>query len=1005
MRMLYRFMALSISLMLLISTAFCSSNLLLNSGYESRWGSGDVLARHWERSPADNQYAYATSAAWSGSGSIYCQSPIENGTSEWVSERIAVEPGDWVSGAARCVWNQPSVGGNIRIDICFYTWDGNGSVVTTLSIITSGTSSGSWSLLSSSFLVPSNAYAAEMRLGLYAVSSGSYALFDEASLIRTNSTNTLNRILNPGFEGLNSTYPSYWRRNTSQTFAGYTSIVFHSGNYSVYLRQTSGNAANREWYATQTTSASMGMIAVDSTRLYRFGGWFRWSGVTTGNGGLRLFWLTDSDDTIGVHSLSVISTQSEHWLNLDSGQIQPPAGAVSAQIRLFNFDTTSPDPILFIDDVYCYESDETVKPLRLKCLAWNIHHGEGTDTSYDLNRIADYIADQNPDVVGLEEVYEPYTNFDNQLTLIKNRIQSRLGGTWYSAFGSNVDVVYVHMGNGIISRYPIISSNNHSILPQIGSEQRGCLESQLNCNGTTVNVFITHWAHDTETERILSAQSCLIWMSQATGPSILMGDLNSRHYSLPFNIMKTQYVDAIGTNALGQTNTVSNPSPTQRIDHIFMPPYQILGDSYVGNYGAATIASDHRPVISEYWDSGFLLSDPAYHQKISNPSFEYYQGSTDTITGWITSLSGFIPQLTTLAGITSESHHGLYSVYAKSTGGGDTVSWTSRFIPVTEGVYYSSTTWMKWNGIDSGTLHLYFRGYPSDSSAYYQDSTVWEYDFTTTGSSSEWYPVAVRFLIPSGTVALRVSLSLEGMDLNSLALMDNLSLGVDSISENLMINGGFEGSDDGGGGLYGAYWRRSTGINNGRQDLTFAYTGNASYRINHPASNSVLYREAYPAYALPASPLTPIILPIEIDPAKQYHLEFMINQFASPTSAAGYIRGGMILRWLGPTDATLSDSTIYRTASNNTSLSGWLSVSTTLTPPEGAFSVHPRIYLQNTQSVSTAWFDDIQFYEESIPVPVELNSFSAEEMSDMDSMNDPVPQMETLIRSWILRKE
>jgi len=1002
---LNRILTLIFTMVALGSNLFASENVILNSGFESQWGSGNLLARYWERNPADNQYAYATSVAYAGSGAVYCYAPAANTTAEWISERVAVEPGETVNASVRCLFYQPSASGNIKMQVVFYTWDGNGSIVTTLNVVTTGFSSGTWSLLSSSITVPPSAYAAEMHIGLYNASLASFALFDEANLTRTNNANGLiNRIINPGFEGLNSTYPSYWRRNTSQTFAGYTSSIAHTGSYSVYIRQTTNNAANREWYATQTTSSDMGLIAVDTAKLYRFGGWFRWAGVTTGNAGVRIVWFTASEDTISVQSLSVISTQSAHWLNLDSGAIPPPAGASAAQVRLFNFDTTSPDPILYADDVYFYETTENNKPLKLKLLTWNIQHGEGIDSNYDLNRIADYIADQNPDVVGLNEVYEPYTNLDYQLTTIKNRIQTRLGGTWYSVFGSNVDYVYVHMGNGLISRYPISSSQNHSILPQLGSEQRGCLEAHLNCNGTTVNIFLTHWAHDTEAERILSAQSCLIWMSQVTGPAILMGDLNSRHYSTPVNIMKSGYVDSIGTNALGNIYTVSNPSPTQRIDHIFMPSCKVIGESQIGYYDDATVASDHRPAMAVFWYSGSLLSDSDYHQKIANPSFEYYQGSFDTVVGWTKSINGFLPQITTLAGLTSESHHGLYAAYARSTGGGEAVSWTSRFMPVTGNLYYNSTTWLKWEGVASGSFKASFLGYVSDSNAYYLDSTNWSYDFVTTGSSSGWYPLVARFQIPAGTSALRIRFTLTGVDLSAIAMMDHLSLTCESASENLVINNGFESGDDGGGGAYGAYWRRSTGINNGRQDLTVSYAGNASYRINHPVSSSVLYREAYPAYALPTSASNPIIIPSEVDPAKQYQLIFMLNQFASPTSTAGYTRGGVILRWMDSTDAVISDITVYRTASNNTALSGWLSVSTTLTPPSDAFSIHPRIFLQNTQSVSTAWFDNIQFYEETVTVPVELSSFMAEE-DELPYLRKELPLFIESSNEAILKKD
>ena len=37
-------------------------------------------------------------------------------------------------------------------------------------------------------------------------------------------------------------------------------------------------------------------------------------------------------------------------------------------------------------------------------MLWNIHHGEGTDGKIDLQRLADVIAKESPDVVMLQEV-------------------------------------------------------------------------------------------------------------------------------------------------------------------------------------------------------------------------------------------------------------------------------------------------------------------------------------------------------------------------------------------------------------------------------------------------------------------------------------------------------------------------------------------------------------------------------------------------------------------------
>src|SRR5687768_6315860 len=49
-------------------------------------------------------------------------------------------------------------------------------------------------------------------------------------------------------------------------------------------------------------------------------------------------------------------------------------------------------------------ADETPRVVRV--LTYNIHHGEGTDRRFDLERLAAVIKSVNPDLVGLQEVDE-----------------------------------------------------------------------------------------------------------------------------------------------------------------------------------------------------------------------------------------------------------------------------------------------------------------------------------------------------------------------------------------------------------------------------------------------------------------------------------------------------------------------------------------------------------------------------------------------------------------------
>lgn len=584
-----------------------ASNRVLNSGFEYLWGSGNVLARHWTRSTTT--LCYATSGpgvSHSGNAAIYVTSTDTTQVNSWTSEKFAVTPFATYTCSVWVKWANVS-NGFVRARFRCYDATGSGNYIGELSLTTTGSSDGNWVHFYGTYSIPSSGRCMDVQLELANANAGAFAYFDDVFVGKPVGITLDNLIINPDFEGLDGTYPAFWRRNTSEPFARWTTGFYRSPTTCVFIKQTTGGA-DREWYIAE--GAKAGFIAIDSNKRYRFGCWLQYINVTAGNVGMRVQWMDYSDNTIAISAIATNGTYTSGWINLDSGVVKPPAGAVSARVRLFNTDTVSLNPyaIVWFDDVYFYETEESENPFRVRILTWNIHGGVGIDTVYDINRIADVIAAENPDIVGLNEIWNlHWPSLDDQVELIRARLQSQLGGTWYSCFGPNVNYILgIRMGNAIISRYPIFSYQNHLIKPQLGSEQRGCLEAQINVSGTIVNVFCTHWAHDTEQERILSADSCLLWMSQVTGWKILLGDLNARPYSSPFRRIQSQYIDTIGLSGFGEINTVSNPNPTVRIDHIFVPQSTTIKEAYVVNYGNATITSDHRPVVATIQGGGYL---------------------------------------------------------------------------------------------------------------------------------------------------------------------------------------------------------------------------------------------------------------------------------------------------------------------------------------------------------------------------------------------------------------
>ena len=132
-------------------------------------------------------------------------------------------------------------------------------------------------------------------------------------------------------------------------------------------------------------------------------------------------------------------------------------------------------------------------------MSYNIHHGRGTDDKVDLGRIAKLINDWSPDLVALQEVDNATSrsNFMNQTDTLASKTKM------FSIFGKNIAVFGGEYGNAVLSKYPIIHSENRK-LPRIGnSEQRGLLAVwvQLKDNDDLTVFISTHFDHRVKKRR------------------------------------------------------------------------------------------------------------------------------------------------------------------------------------------------------------------------------------------------------------------------------------------------------------------------------------------------------------------------------------------------------------------------------------------------------------------------------------------------------------------------
>lgn len=243
--------------------------------------------------------------------------------------------------------------------------------------------------------------------------------------------------------------------------------------------------------------------------------------------------------------------------------------------------------------VALHADDDVPRPVRLRVLSYNIHHGEGVDGRLNLPRIAGVIAAADPDIVALQEVDRMVRRtggVDQAVEL------ARLTGM-QPVFGGNVSLQGGAYGNAVLTRLKITHSRNRRLPRRNDGEQRGVLEVRLRwpTRQESLRLLVTHLDYRTDDgERQASADVInQLVETDADMPALLAGDLNDVPESTTLNTLQQKWVSA----SREQQPTIPVRNPQRQIDYILFRPAsrwrvvesQVLPES---------VASDHRPILA-----------------------------------------------------------------------------------------------------------------------------------------------------------------------------------------------------------------------------------------------------------------------------------------------------------------------------------------------------------------------------------------------------------------------
>ncbi len=241
-----------------------------------------------------------------------------------------------------------------------------------------------------------------------------------------------------------------------------------------------------------------------------------------------------------------------------------------------------------------------MKTLRL--MTYNVHRCVGTDRKLDVERVAEVIAAEQPDVVALQEldVGRMRTRSVDQA----HRLAELLKMTFH--FHPAMTVEEELYGDAILTALPErrIKAKELPLYRRVpGLEPRGALWVEVEFEGHKVQIINTHLGLiPQEQKRQAAALLGPDWMGadEWVAPGIVLGDFNATPYSATYRMLRTALRDAQApTPTWPRPATATFPSsfPFMRIDHVFLTKGLETRGVRSPYDARARLASDHLPLV------------------------------------------------------------------------------------------------------------------------------------------------------------------------------------------------------------------------------------------------------------------------------------------------------------------------------------------------------------------------------------------------------------------------
>ena len=237
----------------------------------------------------------------------------------------------------------------------------------------------------------------------------------------------------------------------------------------------------------------------------------------------------------------------------------------------------------------------------LKVISYNIFNAQHPDNrgASILAEIADFISDENPDLVALQEVDSATHRLaklnGGRYFSLADSLAERTG--MHASFGKAIDFDGGGYGIAMLSRKPMVAQKVQLPNPKEG-EPRVLLTAEFSTDsGRKVIFAATHFDHQYQENRLQQVDVVNELLQEKNElPVILAGDLNFEPNSEEYQMVQEYWRDTAmeGVNTLAFTYPANDPA--RRIDYVFVSSSQRW--EVISHRTPNLSYSDHLPVIT-----------------------------------------------------------------------------------------------------------------------------------------------------------------------------------------------------------------------------------------------------------------------------------------------------------------------------------------------------------------------------------------------------------------------